>query len=160
MDKEKGRASGKENEKERTLDSIMKRKLPVSGMQKGNGKGNAAATTRLPRKMANDCSNAPIAELLYRVKKKPPPRRLPDPAGAGVCAAITAASGSANYYEKEATSSQVCMCQIYICASSCMCCFCFLKVKFMCAHAHMCCFWYPNVKYMCVQAHVCVVFVC
>ena len=73
MDKQKGKASGKEKEKERTLDSIMKRKLPVSGMQKGNGKGNAAATTRLPRKLTNDSSNVPIAELLYRVKKKPPP---------------------------------------------------------------------------------------
>lgn len=73
MDKQKGKASGKEKEKERTLDSIMKRKLPSSGMQKGNGKGNAAATTRLPRKLTNDSSNVPIAELLYRVKKKPPP---------------------------------------------------------------------------------------
>ena len=31
MDKEKGKADGKEKEKERTLDSIMKSKLPVSG---------------------------------------------------------------------------------------------------------------------------------
>ncbi|XP_073362826.1 uncharacterized protein [Aegilops tauschii subsp. strangulata] len=106
MDKQKGNASGKEKEKERTLDSIMKRKLPVSGMQKGNGKGNAAATTRLPRKLTNDSSNVPIAELLYRVKKKPPPRCLPDPTGAGVRAGIAVASGSANYYEREATSSQ------------------------------------------------------
>ena len=31
IDKEKGKANGKEKEKERTLDSIMKSKLPVSG---------------------------------------------------------------------------------------------------------------------------------
>uniref|UniRef100_A0A8R7Q6Y8 Uncharacterized protein n=1 Tax=Triticum urartu TaxID=4572 RepID=A0A8R7Q6Y8_TRIUA len=84
----------------------MKRKLPVSGIQKGNGKGNAAATTRLPRKLTNDSSNVPIVELLYKVEKKPPPRRLPDPTGAGVRVGIAVASGSANYYEREATSSQ------------------------------------------------------
>uniref|UniRef100_A0A8R7RDD5 Uncharacterized protein n=1 Tax=Triticum urartu TaxID=4572 RepID=A0A8R7RDD5_TRIUA len=84
----------------------MKRKLPVSGIQKGNGKGNATTTTWLPRKLTNDSSNVPIAELLYRVKKKPPPRRLPEPTGAGVRAGIAVASSSANYYEREATSSQ------------------------------------------------------
>lgn len=71
MDKEKGKTNGKEKEKERTLDSIMKTKLSVSGMQKGKGKGNAAVTMRLPRKLANDSSNVPIAELLYRLKRNP-----------------------------------------------------------------------------------------
>ena len=66
----KGEGGWEEGET-RSLDSIMKSKLPVSGMQKENGKGNAAATTRLPRKLTNDSSNVPIAELLYRVKKEP-----------------------------------------------------------------------------------------
>ena len=66
----KGEGGWEEGEA-RTLDSIMKSKLLVSGMQKGNGKGNSAATMRLPRKPANDSSNFPIAELLYRVKKEP-----------------------------------------------------------------------------------------
>ena len=66
----KGEGGWEEGET-RSLDSIMKSKLPVSGMQKENGKGNAVATVRLPRKLANDSSNFPITELLYRVKKEP-----------------------------------------------------------------------------------------
>ena len=68
----KGEGGWEEGET-RSLDSIMKSKLPVSGMQKENGKGNVAATTRLPTELANYSNNVQIAELLYRVKKKPLP---------------------------------------------------------------------------------------
>ena len=57
-----------EKEKERILVSIMKTKPLVPG----SGRARARVVS-LPRKRAKDYGNVPLAELLLRVKKAPPP---------------------------------------------------------------------------------------
>ena len=102
---EKGKGAGKENGKPK-------------GAGKENGKAKAkekslnylirqdsALPPLVPRKKskpkvqikkAKDFPNAPMGELICRLKKHPPPPpRLPDRTGAGVRAAEAAASGSA-----------------------------------------------------------------
>ncbi|XP_037437063.1 uncharacterized protein LOC119303999 [Triticum dicoccoides] len=78
----------------------MKTKPPAPGSRRGR-----ARAVSLPRKRAKDYGNVPLAELLLRVKKTPPPRRLADPADANGRATIAPANSFANDSERETTST-------------------------------------------------------
>ena len=89
---EKGKGAGKENAKAKAKEKSVNYLI----------RQDSALPPPVPRKKrkpkvqirkAKDFPNAPMGELICRLKKHhPPPRRLPDRTGAGVCAAEAAAS--------------------------------------------------------------------
>ena len=92
---EKGKGAGKENAKAKAKEKSVNYLI----------RQDSALPPPVPRKKskpkvqirkAKDFPNAPMGELICRLKKHPtPPPRLPDRTGAGVRAAEAAASGSA-----------------------------------------------------------------
>ncbi|XP_048537849.1 L-type lectin-domain containing receptor kinase IX.2-like [Triticum urartu] len=105
---EKENAIGKEKEKgkmkakEKSLSYLIRQESPLPPPVRKKGK-----PPKLIKK-AKDYTNAPIADLICRVKKPPPlPPRLPNRTGAGVRAAEAAASGSATNSEMAHASTMV-----------------------------------------------------
>ncbi|KAM3389789.1 hypothetical protein ACQJBY_011755 [Aegilops geniculata] len=104
---EKENALGKEKKgkmkaKEKSLSYLIRQESPLPPPVRKKGKPPK------PIKKAKDYTNAPIADLICRVKKHPPPPpRLPDRTGAGVRAAEAAAYGSATNSELAHASTMV-----------------------------------------------------
>ena len=104
LGKEKKKEKGKTKAKEKSLRYLIRQESPLPPPVRKKGKPPK------PIKKAKDYTNAPIADLICRVKKHtPPPPRLPDRTGAGVRAAEAAASGSANDSEMAHASTMVCL---------------------------------------------------
>ena len=105
---EKENALGKEKEKSKmkanakSLRYLIRQESPLPPPVRKMGKPPK------PIKKAKDYTNAPISDLICRVKKHPPPPpHLPDRTGAGVRAAEAAASGSATNSKMAHASTMV-----------------------------------------------------
>jgi hypothetical protein len=79
-EREKEKEKGKMKAKEKSLRYLIRQESPLPPPVRKKGKPPK------PIKKAKDYTNAPIADLICRLKKHPPPpSRLPDRTGAGIC---------------------------------------------------------------------------